>query len=119
MKLAFCSRLDSRVCVGFAYREKIQPGRALSFLLPADRSPKEKKGAEARKPRTGAKVSPAVEPVYHAGARMKAAVRADDLETVEPIVGPDAVANWHVKPKLERNYLHALPSLSNDKLEIS
>lgn len=48
------------------------------------------KGAEATKPRTGAKVSPAVEPVYHAGARMKAAVRADDLETVEPIVGPDA-----------------------------
>lgn len=50
-----------------------------------DRSPKEKKGAEARKPRTGAKVSPAVEPVYHAGARMKAAVRADDLFSVEPI----------------------------------
>lgn len=34
--------------------------------------------------------SPVLEPVYRAGARMKAAVRADDLETVEPIVGPDA-----------------------------
>ena len=64
--------------------------------LPED--PKEKKGAEARKPRTGAKVSPAVEPVYHAGARMKAAVRADDLETVEPIVGPDAVAGFMSNP---------------------
>lgn len=97
MKLAFCSRLDSRVCVGFAYREKIQPV-VCPLFSPAccnDRSPKEKKGAEARKPRTGAKVSPAVEPVYHAGARMKAAVRADDLETVEPIVGPDAVAGWY------------------------
>ena len=56
-----------------------------------DRSPKEKRGAEARKPRTGAKVSPAVEPVYHTGARMK----ADDLFSVEPIVGPDAIAGWY------------------------
>ena len=39
----------------------------------------EAKGAEATKPRTRAKVSPAVEPVYHAGAIISAAVRADDL----------------------------------------
>lgn len=50
----------------------------------------EAKGAKATEPRTRTKGEPAVEPVYHAGARIEAAVRADDLETVEPIVGPDA-----------------------------
>lgn len=99
MKLAFCSRLDSRVCVGFAYREKIQlvVCRALSFLLPAVMTGllKRRRARKQESQGTGAKVSPAVEPVYHTGARMKAAVRADDLFSVEPIVGPDAIAGWY------------------------